>query len=138
MRHDCASKMPGRTAAGPNDSRALGIGDLDRYGAARFAGSGAFTNPAQIWLRPLEATMTENIVPHFHNTPGVPVIEIGAKEFMCIGEKPPFDHPHIFLDMGDAVEIICPYCSTLFRYEPSLDPHAARPAECALTEQAAA
>jgi uncharacterized Zn-finger protein len=86
----------------------------------------------------IEAPMTENIVPHFHNTPGVPVIEIGAKEFMCIGEKPPFDHPHIFLDMGDAVEIICPYCSTLFRYDPSLDPHAARPAECALTEQAAA
>jgi uncharacterized Zn-finger protein len=87
---------------------------------------------------PVEATMTENIVPHFHNTPGVSVIEIGAKEFMCVGEKPPFDHPHVFLDMGDAIEIICPYCSTLFRYDPSLDPHAARPAECALTEQAAA
>jgi uncharacterized Zn-finger protein len=86
----------------------------------------------------IEATMTENIVPHFHNTPGVPVIEIGAKEFMCVGERPPFDHPHIFLDMGDAAEIICPYCSTLFRYDPSLDPHAARPAECAHTEQAAA
>jgi uncharacterized Zn-finger protein len=82
--------------------------------------------------------MTEHIVPHFHNTPGVPVIEIGAKEFMCVGEKPPFDHPHIFLDMGDATEIICPYCSTLFRHDPGLDPHAARPAECALPEQAAA
>ena len=82
--------------------------------------------------------MAASIVPHFHNTPGVPVIEIGAKEFMCVGENPPFDHPHIFLDMGDATEIICPYCSTLFRYDPSLDPHAARPAECALTEQAAA
>jgi uncharacterized Zn-finger protein len=118
---------------------ALGIGNLDRYGAARFAGSGALTNPAQNLAAPaLRPPMTENIVPHFHNTPGVPVIEIGAKEFMCIGEKPPFDHPHIFLDMGDAVEIICPYCSTLFRYDPSLDPHAARPAECALTEQAAA
>ena len=62
--------------------------------------------------------MAERIVPHFHNTPGVPVIEIGAKEFMCVGEKPPFDHPHVFLDMGDASEIICPYCSTLFRYDP--------------------
>ena len=29
--------------------------------------------------------MTEHVVPHFHNTPGVPVIEIGAREFMCIG-----------------------------------------------------
>jgi len=81
-------------------------------------------------------TMADEIVPHFHNTPGVPVIEIGAKEFMCVGEMPPFDHPHVFLDMGDAAEIICPYCSTLFRYDASLDPHAARPAECALTESA--
>jgi hypothetical protein len=36
--------------------------------------------------------------------------------------------------MGDASEIICPYCSTLFRYDPALEPHAARPAECALAD----
>ena len=48
--------------------------------------------------------------------------------------QPPFDHPHVFLDMGDDNEIICPYCSTLYRYDPSLDPHAARPPECALAE----
>jgi hypothetical protein len=36
--------------------------------------------------------------------------------------------------MGDATEIICPYCSTLFRLDPTLDPHAARPAECALAD----
>ncbi len=78
--------------------------------------------------------MAENIIPHFHNTPGVPVIEIGASEFMCVGELPPFDHPHIFIDMGAATEAICPYCSTLFRHNPSLSPRAARPAECALTE----
>ena len=53
---------------------------------------------------------------------------------VCVGEKPPFDHPHVFLDMGDANEIIRPYCSTLFRYDPGLDPHAARPAECALRD----
>ena len=63
--------------------------------------------------------MAESFVPHFHNTPGVPVIEIGAREFMCVGEMPPFDHPHVFLDMGDATEIICPYCSTLFRFDAS-------------------
>jgi uncharacterized Zn-finger protein len=83
-------------------------------------------------------TMAERIVPHFHNTPGVPVIEIGAKEFMCVGEMPPFDHPHVFLDMGEAAEMICPYCSTLYRHDAGLDPHAARPAECALPEQATA
>ena len=82
--------------------------------------------------------MADRIIPHFHNTPGVAVIEIGAKEFMCEGELAPFDHPHVFLDMGDANEIICPYCSTLFRHDPTLDPHAARPPECALRESATA
>jgi uncharacterized Zn-finger protein len=82
--------------------------------------------------------MAERVVPHFHNQPGVPVIEVGAQEFMCIGSLPPFDHPHVFLDMGDGTEIICSYCSTLYRYDRSLDPHAARPAECAWTEPAAA
>jgi uncharacterized Zn-finger protein len=78
--------------------------------------------------------MTDRIVPHFHNTPGVAVIDIGAKEFMCVGATPPFDHPHVFLDMGDATEMICPYCSTLFRHDPALDAHDARPEECALRE----
>jgi uncharacterized Zn-finger protein len=79
--------------------------------------------------------MAENVVPHVHNAPGVPVIEIGAHEFMCVGDRPPFDHPHVYLDMGDATEIICPYCSTLYRHDPSLDPHVARPAECALVTE---
>jgi uncharacterized Zn-finger protein len=43
--------------------------------------------------------MTEMIVPHFHNDPGVSVIEIGAREFMCVGATP-LDHPHVYLDMG--------------------------------------
>jgi len=76
-------------------------------------------------------TMAETIVPQFHNDPGVPVIEIGAREFMCVGASPPLDHPHVFLDMGGDAEIICPYCSTLYRHDPALDPRAARPAECA-------
>src|SRR4051794_21293748 len=80
--------------------------------------------------------MAEHVVPHFHNDPGVAVIEIGAREFMCVGARAPHDHPHVFLDMGDDKEIICPYCSTLYRHDPSLDPHAARPEACALTEAA--
>ena len=71
-------------------------------------------------------------VPHFHNEAGARSIRIGAKEFMCIGAKPPLDHPHVFLDMGNEKEIICPYCSTLYRMDHTLDPHKARPAECAL------
>ena len=82
--------------------------------------------------------MDHRRVLQFHNDPGVSVIHVGTKEFMCIGATPPFDHPHVFLDMGDATEIICPYCSTLFRLDASLNPHAARPAECALLESAPA
>ena len=69
-------------------------------------------------------------IPHFCNDLGVPVIEVGAREFMCIGATPPFDHPHIFLDMGDENEIICSYCSTLYRYNPALKPSQANPETC--------
>lgn len=48
-----------------------------------------------------------------------------------MGAKPPFDHPHVFLDMGDDGEIICPYCSTLYRYNPALKPTESRPEDCA-------
>lgn len=75
--------------------------------------------------------MAELGTPHFHNDPGARAIDVGAKEFMCIGATPPFDHPHIFLDMGDDTEIVCSYCSTLFKYDPGLPADAARPAECA-------
>ena len=81
--------------------------------------------------------MTDHVVPHFHNTPGVGVIEIGTREFKCIGAIPPFDHPHVFLDMGSDEEIICPYCSTLFRHQAHLSRHTANPSDCALTESAA-
>jgi len=46
-------------------------------------------------------------------------------------DKPPQDHPHIYLNMGDTSEIVCPYCSTLFRFDPSLGAHEADPAVCA-------
>lgn len=82
--------------------------------------------------------MADKIVPHFQNDPGVGMIEIGAREFMCVGARPPFDHPHVFLDMGDDSDIICPYCSTLYRHNPALDPHAAKPPECAMDAPAAA
>ena len=49
--------------------------------------------------------MADKGTPHFHNDPGVPVIHVGSKEFMCIGATPPFDHPHIFIDMGYDTEI---------------------------------
>ena len=39
---------------------------------------------------------------------------------MCTGAKPPFDHPHIFIDMGSDDEAICSYCSTRFVYDGAL------------------
>ena len=69
--------------------------------------------------------------PKFHNEIGVPIVHIGCCEFKCIGAKPPQDHPHIYLNMRDAGEIVCPYCSTLFRFDPSLSTNEANPADCA-------
>ena len=71
--------------------------------------------------------MASGATPHFHNTMGKITIEVGAKEFMCIGAKPPYDHPHVFLDMGMASEIICPYCSTLYVHNAKLGGGEARP-----------
>jgi uncharacterized Zn-finger protein len=73
--------------------------------------------------------MASGATPHFQNSMGLSVIEIGAGEFMCIGAAPPFDHPHVFLDMGKAKEIICPYCSTLYRFNPALGTTQANPSE---------
>jgi hypothetical protein len=39
--------------------------------------------------------------------------------------------------MGDELEIVCPYCSTLYRFNPALAPGGAIPPECAYTKQAA-
>ncbi|MCB1379779.1 MAG: zinc-finger domain-containing protein [Alphaproteobacteria bacterium] len=75
--------------------------------------------------------MASGSTPLFQNDMGLASIEIGAKEFMCIGAKPPFDHPHVFIDMGDASETVCPYCSTLYRYNSSLKSDESKPAQAA-------
>jgi uncharacterized Zn-finger protein len=71
--------------------------------------------------------MVDHIVPHYTNDQGVEVIDIGVTEFMCIGAKPPYDHPHIFIDMLGAGEKVCPYCSTLYRYRADLGPAETHP-----------
>jgi uncharacterized Zn-finger protein len=73
----------------------------------------------------------DHLIPHFHNDLGVSSIAVRTKEFMCAGAKPPFDHPHIFIDMGSDVEAICPYCSTRFVYDGKLMTLCAPP-ECEL------
>jgi uncharacterized Zn-finger protein len=74
--------------------------------------------------------MADRGIPHFHNEPGAEVIRVGAREFMCIGALPPFDHPHIFIDMGGGEDVLCSYCATRFVYDAALQEHEARPPAC--------
>jgi len=79
--------------------------------------------------------MVDRLIPHFRNDLGVPSIKVGVKEFMCTGASPPFDHPHIFIDMGSDGEAICAYCSTRFVYDSNLDAPCS-PTECELRDVA--
>lgn len=74
--------------------------------------------------------MINCIIPYFQNDNGYELVEIGVKDFVCIGASPPFDHPHIFLKMGMEQEIICPYCSTLYRLNTSLEDTESYPIGC--------
>ena len=76
--------------------------------------------------------MAETATPKFHNSMGVERIRVGVREFECTGAKPPFDHPHIFIDMGADHEAVCAYCSTVYEYDESLKAGEAVPAEAAL------
>ena len=78
--------------------------------------------------------MADHSIAHFHNEPGVPTIRVQVRELMCIGAKPPFDHPHIFIDMGGDNEAICSYCSTRFVYDDTI-PGVCVPPECELADQ---
>jgi len=81
--------------------------------------------------------MAGHSIPHFQNDAGHHRIAIGVKEFMCVGALPPFDHPHVFLDMGEDNEKVCPYCSTLYVYDPSLKAMETRPEGAAFIADAA-
>ena len=81
--------------------------------------------------------MAESYIPHFCNDGGVEHIAIGVKEFMCVGASAPFDHPHVFIDMGSDNEKVCPYCSTLYQYDATLKAHETRPEGNVLKDHAA-
>lgn len=74
--------------------------------------------------------MAHHTIPHFANDEGVEKIVIGVKEFKCMGARHPFDHPHVFLDMGADEHIVCPYCSTLYVYDAELGPGESKPEGC--------
>jgi uncharacterized Zn-finger protein len=84
-----------------------------------------------------ETLMAGHSIPHFQNDGGYATIEIGVKEFMCTGASSPFDHPHIYIDLGDEAEKVCSYCSTLYRYNASLNASQTIPAGCIYAEKAA-
>ncbi|MEO0810080.1 MAG: zinc-finger domain-containing protein [Pseudomonadota bacterium] len=72
--------------------------------------------------------MADHVVPHLANDAGAERIIIGVKEFKCMGARPPYDHPHVYLDMGADSQIICPYCSTLYIYDARLATNETEPA----------
>ena len=71
--------------------------------------------------------MAASIVPHFANDEGAEKITVGVKELKCMGARAPFDHPHVFLDMGGDDQVLCPYCSTLYRYDERMPANEADP-----------
>ena len=78
--------------------------------------------------------MAAKTVPHFANDVGAEKITIGVKEFQCMGARAPFDHPHVYLDMGSDAQILCPYCSTLYLFDARLGPHDSEPTSCLVHE----
>jgi len=79
--------------------------------------------------------MAQSSVAHFQNDQGVETIEIGVKTFMCCGASEPYDHPHVFLDMGSENEIVCPYCSTKYVYASDLSGNQSRPDGCTFVKR---
>lgn len=65
-------------------------------------------------------TMSTTSLPYLANDAGAEKVFVGSKEIKCMGARSPFDHPHVYLDMGGDSQILCPYCSTLFVHDPKL------------------
>lgn len=73
--------------------------------------------------------MSHTYIPYFHNSLGVERISTGAYALKCIGALPPFDHPHIFLEIPSSKQVTCPYCSTIFVFNPQLKETESEPSE---------
>ncbi len=78
-----------------------------------------------------------HVVSHLANDKGAERVFVGVKELMCMGARPPVDHPHVFLDMGGDSQVLCAYCSTLFVYDPRLMADETDPPGCLVTSEAA-
>ncbi len=82
--------------------------------------------------------MRADITPLFGNDDGVEEIRTGARRVGCIGERPPFDHPRVYLDVPPSGVVRCPYCGVRFRFDPRLAEDESRPAGARLTDEEAA
>ena len=69
-------------------------------------------------------------IPQYKNDIGAKSIQIGTRNFVCIGETPPMDHPHIFLTMGSGISKVCLYCNTEYVLNQSLSPEQTIPEGC--------
>jgi uncharacterized Zn-finger protein len=69
-------------------------------------------------------------LPLFFNELGLSSIEIGVSAFDCMGVRPPHDHPHVYLNMGVRADVLCPYCSTHYLFNPALRWNETNPANC--------
>ena len=72
--------------------------------------------------------MSGGSYPKFKNDRGVPEICIGVKEFMCVGESPPQDHPHVYINMGEADTILLSLLRDAVPLRSSIDNARCRPA----------
>lgn len=63
----------------------------------------------------------EQELPTITNDQGMTTMILDSLNFMCAGESPPMDHPHVFLTFGDLKEMNCPYCGTRFVYKPRMN-----------------
>ncbi|MDB5721126.1 MAG: zinc-finger protein [Alphaproteobacteria bacterium] len=106
---------------------------LDPGPALHFSVAGAvraIAIPVELPAAALALAAPRGGIAAFQNDIGSIAIAIGVTGFTCIGASPPSDHPHVWLDMGQAGEIRCPYCATLFTHDPALAFGGTRPAGC--------
>lgn len=68
--------------------------------------------------------------PPFFNELGLDSIEIGVAAFHCMGVMPPHDHPHVYLNIGEQADLLCPYRSTKYRLNCALRWNQTKPPNC--------
>ena len=61
--------------------------------------------------------MAHAVIPHFANDGGYRRISIGAREFMCIGARAPFDHPHQICVLQVVIGFFIPVIAFLIRQD---------------------